>query len=1080
MLVNDAHSNLDAVGSLHHTFSRRVLSISTKRRKAKQFSNMGLSLRKIESWEMRKQITPAEAELGRIMMKRALDTKAKRVNEEDDNDTLSSEKSENTTEAKTEGKRLPPASSLEPHRKEYFSALLSLSKRALVTQNKPNEEGEKTSQHYFDWTHEGVSKRVLDDDTSHENHPSNFRPKFSCCCRIFYQYQWCLRLGCMVRKSHPTGPYLTRFLGGYGPDFPPIHRTKYLKTGSSKWTTLMSQPLYRLLLWIGFASTQLLVSYGIIVMVTVVLLFSILYANQGCVGTIDSGGEDSSYVTVGLITLTQLVGGGTAPGTVLTDSPSCALASVAISTLNVGVRALIFAAGLHSLTEVESEVVFSSKLCVACRDGVPTILARFGFPSAISANLTHIHADLTMFVKTKEGRLVSRHEVLPMKGFPSCNIPVTASHVISKDSALYPFIKVTREGLIYKTSSYPDGFITVHIIVYDSTTERYARRFFVCPLDAMLLNQRFMGVIDVGIFEAVRDGTAVVLRHENINRTILQEHVLALLKVFIESDDDDVDNSVASLKSELRLMWHGALNKVKSKKLPATDIVERGSHRRLSGFAIEAVGDHAKQQQLMSVDLDNIYVFELLERKKYLPDMSEYEIESLMSLIHRALAGKGESKRRERSATDDTLQVSAGLDVQSMKLYRHMKNWDRSDFIREEDEWIKKRATGPLSCGAVMCRLWSCSLCENANHQSFTYHATRAFNGHISYHHKRSISKHSTLLYELRKCFHQGSLASIFLAFSVAAVTVAALLAISFQSGNCFAKMNPRFEGYQEYKDLSNETSEGISNHTRPTGSSLYISFGQAVTSTIVQVGTGIPSDPLRHDLFHCALMIMVASIFNVIMRILVFSAFLHAIEQAKPEVQFTDKIICNLREGVPVLQVRAVAEPCQSLQVQHVSWKSTSSYKSVEGEVYFKHQDLEVHSPQFVALPLTMTHRLDEKCPIAHYFSQVGSLPKGVNIVITMGLWDLQKCRYFQVMRVYRLTTDLKVDYVFANTVQNTLVSAAKNGGAPSIDLSKFNSLVFQDRPEEKESEKVESTATDSNVDTKTEINPIQISVDA
>ena len=128
-----------------------------------------------------------------------------------------------------------------------------------------------------------------------------------------------------------------------------------------------SSYLYRLLIWVGFASSSALTSYGILAIAITTFVFSLIYVEYDCViSGVDADGGGSVF-TIVLIALTQLVGGGTAPGTVRTDGATCAIASVAMSTINVGVRALLFAAGLAALTEVEPLILFTSKVCVSSR-----------------------------------------------------------------------------------------------------------------------------------------------------------------------------------------------------------------------------------------------------------------------------------------------------------------------------------------------------------------------------------------------------------------------------------------------------------------------------------------------------------------------------------------------------------------------------------------------------------------------------------------------------------------------------------------------------------------------------------------
>lgn len=1093
----------------------------------------GVSVERLARWEAEGRITAAEAVAARAFLSRALEVKAARIRRDRREraaqrhaaaeaanteaavqaaaeDTLARRRRERSDSA------YQSAVAASEAKRRYLADLHKISRRALVVHSR--------SDHYFDWTKDGFSKQgILDDDTEHPDHPANLRRGLGCCGTRWFACRWCC---CVTRTSHPVDMYVSRFHGGFGPDVPPIHR-KEIRGASTLLNAGGSNALYRFVIWIGYASGALLATYGVFGIAVVTLVFTVIYAEFDCVVPVEplgsggdgGGGAESSALTITLIALTQIVGGGTAPGTVRTDSATCALASVAMSTINVGIRALLFAAGLAALTDVESEVEFTSKICIASRDGVPTLLARFAFPTSVHASLSHTYGELTLFVTTKEGKRMSQHFKVPMKSYPYCKIPVTASHVISRSSPLFKYIKMDKDGLILPVKDLPSGFFTLHVIAYDTTTERYSRRFRSWDLKSFLYNQRFQDLLELNVTGAVMRFATPVILLENMQRTVLLQHAVDRLNVDTRIDpkeDEDEDSTLH--KKELKVMWrdviggnavdidvldrevggHAAIpEKVTSdiavhSPIPMAHVHEPGNTLgtalstiipvdqsddaaggavagtlSLNVFKVQA---HSRRQSSFqvaqtlrtkcSMDPDTVYIFELESKELYLVGLSDLEAESLASFIDKALrplsfpqktttsGHSGESKvaamTKERTETEngkttgENPKRKARLSVlECTHMYEYMDSgaWDRSAALQAEVAWKKERDAQPRfpTCAACICKVWSGRVCQSRAEWSLSYHISQGFRGVLpewqleNFHGKNP-------LYTLRKCFHLGCMSSMFGSFLVIALALSTALALSYQAGDCFLLAETTSPSTSSFANASISTTPG----TEPP----FVTFGQALSSAIVQVGTGSPADPLRQHLSHCALLIMFAAAANVVMRVIVFSAFLHAVEKAKPEVVFTEKIVCNVREGVPVLQIRALAPAAHSLQIQSCAWRLSFAHTTVEGQHQYKHAAVKSHSPAFMALPMTSTHKMDHDCPIYQHFAATGEMPTNINVIISLAIWDVAKCRYFEQSRTYSLDRDIAVGFEFEDTLEVSLIAAARDNKKPTINLNTFNTL--------------------------------------
>ncbi len=363
------------------------------------------------------------------------------------------------------------------------------------------------------WTVDGFSGDRL--HKGHPDHPSNLYSRLSCC-----KWRACLR-----RKQQPFSMYTTRYFGGLGPDFPPYAFPQWM--GLHTVRQPCADALYRVVSWIGYASGAFLTGLGLAAAVVLTSLIAGLYARGECVVPADNerGDDDDilSLASVVLVSFTQIVGGGTAPGTIRSDVTTCALVAIVVSALNVALRSLLFAAGLTALNEVESEVVFSGKACVAARNGQPSLLVRFAAPSSSCATIESIYATMTLFQRSEEGDSMTQSTRLRFKTFVTCHAPVTASHVINASSPLAKIFKMDlRTGRVVRTKKIPRGLLNMYVLVYDHTTCRYAHRHRIWKLDELMHGHVFADVMECGVFEAALSHKVPISHMENMHHTTVQ------------------------------------------------------------------------------------------------------------------------------------------------------------------------------------------------------------------------------------------------------------------------------------------------------------------------------------------------------------------------------------------------------------------------------------------------------------------------------------------------------------------------------------------------------------------------------
>jgi len=214
-------------------------------------------------------------------------------------------------------------------------------------------------------------------------------------------------------------------------------------------------------------------------------------------------------------------------------------------------------------------------------------------------------------------------------------------------------------------------------------------------------------------------------------------------------------------------------------------------------------------------------------------------------------------------------------------------------------------------------------------------------------------------------------------------------------------------------------------------------SFGAAASSTFIQLATGAPSDPLRHDHPLCALLILIAAVSNIVIRVLIFSVFLHKWEGAKPSIVFSKKIVLKFRNGEPVLQLRVAAPTSPTLQVVTCEMYTTVVIKTMEGEHFGRVEKLKVRCPNNLFIPSFITHALNKDSSLRNHWMQHGTIPKGF-LVVKVGLYDPLTSRYISAVNFYNSRANVHLFQTFKDTVNVGFGSAYKNltSGTGSIHV--------------------------------------------
>ena len=219
----------------------------------------------------------------------------------------------------------------------------------------------------------------------------------------------------------------------------------------------------------------------------------------------------------------------------------------------------------------------------------------------------------------------------------------------------------------------------------------------------------------------------------------------------------------------------------------------------------------------------------------------------------------------------------------------------------------------------------------------------------------------------------------------------------------------------------------------------LSVSFGQALSSAMVQIGTGSPADPLQQYIPHCALLIMLAAAANVVMRVLVISAFLHAMEKSKPEIKFSNKMVCNI-----AMVFQSCNSCCCSLRPINSDTKMCMAcfiwYKTL-GETFCSNTRSFKATALHFFLCLALRHTRWTTPVLWPGILLQSKMPTNIFIVVSMGLWDVAKCRYFETSMRYSLDRDVAMGMTFENTVVRGFVTGAHED-APQINLRNFEVL--------------------------------------
>ena len=276
------------------------------------------------------------------------------------------------------------------------------------------------------------------------------------------------------------------------------------------------------------------------------------------------------------------------------------------------------------------------------------------------------------------------------------------------------------------------------------------------------------------------------------------------------------------------------------------------------------------------------------------------------------------------------------------------------------------------------------------------------------------------VLYKITRCIHIGDLRMIVISFAVFVVCLASLIATAYTSGQCFLSPPP---------------------HDPPNVTQVH-AFSAAFSSTVIQLSTGVPADPLRHDRPGCAFFILIAAICNIVIRVLIFSIGLHALEKAKPAIVFSKHIVLTLRNGEPILQLRFAAPTAPALQVMNCTLYSTIVVKTMEGENFGQITELTTAVPSHVICPSFITHTLDSKSVLKMHWLQHNRLPDGY-LVVKIGLYDTIKSQYVMAVNTYNLKRDVRLFHSFDDTLVTSMKTAVEKGIDCEVNCQGFDSVT-------------------------------------
>ena len=809
---------------------------------------------------------------------------------------------------------------------------------------------------FYDWTQEGTDKRKTKKETS--------------CC--FFP----------ATEKSSKSTEITKFFFGFGPSIPSPLVTKWRNT-KAIMRNQSGNIIYKTIIWLGRTTGGMLATYGITFVIIIVSIIVGLYSEYECIeslrvydngtfqpfATLSQKHQEETFIqrlcVILLVSMSQLFGGGTAPGTVHSGTFMCSFLSMSISILNIALRSLFFAIGLNLMTEVEPEMMFSSKLTICMRNGTPTLLCRFGLVGSDCAVIESVTCQVTHFTKSLEGHSMTTSHKLNMSCFPICSSPILASHAITTSSAFKRFVDVLSDGTCKENihSWKPHNIITVNVVCYDTILERTVRRVRVYLFDDILIGHRFGDVMKRGLVRSMHTLQPPVHDMEHMHETVVQDIFMKSYKKQKENEEDrnnqiyilDDENNNKNSKEEKNNGNNDGNSEDKvQKKIHGLAFIERDeSIEEINKLTLDTKRTTLREIELWHFENGNLTKFERI-----------FLIGVLKKCFH--------------------LQNDASSSECSNEFSSYLRNKFKEECIeskKKQLEWKSKYHSylKKCHCQRTIALCWSGRCFENRQHENMSDVATAIMNGEFPEFIFRTKNKNSglqfDLMYQVTRCIHYGDLRIVTLSFLIFFVLLAVLLGGAYGSAQCF-DVSYNGENNMTYTSRINMSNRSTSGHN----------FGQAFTSTFIQLATGVPSDPIKHDHPVCAFFILICAVSNIIIRVLVFSVGLHALETSKPSIIFSKKIILKIRNGQPVFQFRAVAPTAHTLQILNCKMYFTYMEKTTEGEMHAQVDQLPIIFPSNLFCPIFMTHRLDTKSLLKNHWLQYNSIPRGF-ILMQLGL---------------------------------------------------------------------------------------------
>ena len=366
----------------------------------------------------------------------------------------------------------------------------------------------------------------------------------------------------------------TLFFYGFGPSIPSPLKTVWKHTD-----TIMKgkhNVIYSTIIWVGRATGTVLLTYGVILFVVCIGIITAIYSEHECIESLrrtststnatnatDAPTLVAKAASISLVSISQLLGGGTAPGTVHSQTTICSITSICVSVLNIGIRSLLFAVGLACLTEVEPEMTFSSKLCICMRNGTPTLLCRFGLVGSDCAVVEHCSGIITCFLRTHEGEHMTESVHFQLKCFPHCASPITASHSIDSASVFQQYLDILPNGTCVANANWNENSkVIVSVVCYDTVLERTVRRSRVFSFQDILIGHQYKGVMDRGGLTSANTFQVPINQMSRMHQTVVQG-------VFSNKEKKEEKNE------ERRERGEGVQEEVRGKETSNTDRQEK-------------------------------------------------------------------------------------------------------------------------------------------------------------------------------------------------------------------------------------------------------------------------------------------------------------------------------------------------------------------------------------------------------------------------------------------------------------------------------------------------------------------------